>query len=62
LRARGTGETAARLAAEIGMIAFDIAYVRWATPGNAESFSEIADAALAELLSSATTLGFNADA
>ncbi|OBI45401.1 TetR/AcrR family transcriptional regulator [Mycobacterium sp. E796] len=59
LRARGIDNTAARLAAEIGMIAFDISYTRWAAPGNAESFGDIADAALTELLTSATTLGIN---
>ena len=61
LRDRGTEETPARLAAEIGVLAFDIAFTRWADRGNVDSFGEIADAALAELLASATTLGIGAD-
>ncbi|WP_374022754.1 TetR/AcrR family transcriptional regulator [Mycobacterium sp. HNNTM2301] len=61
LRARGTDETAARLAAEIGMLAFDITCARWADRGNAEPFGEIADAALKQLLTSATTLGIGTD-
>jgi AcrR family transcriptional regulator len=59
LQARGTDETAARLAAEIGTIAFSIAFARWLAQENIESFGEIADAALAELLLSATTLDDN---
>ena len=47
----------ARLAAEIGLIAFSIAFGRWLTAENTESFGQIAEAALAELLSSVTTLG-----
>lgn len=57
LQARGTEATAARLAAEIGLIAFSIAFARWLTQENTESFGQIAQAALAELLASATTLG-----
>jgi AcrR family transcriptional regulator len=57
LQARGTDATAARLAAEIGLIAFSVAFARWLTQENTESFGHIAEAALAELLVSATTLG-----
>jgi AcrR family transcriptional regulator len=61
LRARGTAETPARLAAEIGVLAFDIAFSRWADSGSADSFGDMANAALAELVASATTLGMGAD-
>jgi AcrR family transcriptional regulator len=57
LQARGTDATAARLAAEIGLIAFSIAFGRWLTAENTKSFGQIAEAALAELLLSARTLG-----
>jgi hypothetical protein len=56
LQARGTDETAARLASEIGMIAFSIAFARWLAQENIETFGHLADTALAELLVSATTL------
>jgi AcrR family transcriptional regulator len=59
LRARGADDTTARLAAEIGMIAFSTAYARWAAPGNRQPFTEIAHAALRDLQASATTLGAN---
>lgn len=59
LQARGADQTTARLAAEIGMIAFSVAFARWLTQENTESFGQIADAALAELLVSATTLAEN---
>ena len=42
LRARGTDETAARLAAEVGVLAFSTAYARWAAQENREPFGEIA--------------------
>jgi AcrR family transcriptional regulator len=57
LQARGTDATAARLAAEIGMIAFSTAFARWLTQENTESFGQLANTALAELLASATALG-----
>lgn len=59
LRARGTDETAARLAAEIGMIAFSVAMTRWLAQEDVESFGQLADTALAELVASATTLDVN---
>src|ERR1700733_1673673 len=50
LRARGTDETTARLAAELGVLAFSTAYARWAAPDNGgEPFAEIARAALRDL-------------
>jgi AcrR family transcriptional regulator len=57
LRARGAGDVTARLAAEVGVLAFSTAYARWAAPENSQSFAEIARAALRELQASATTLG-----
>ena len=57
LRARGTDETTARLAAEVGVLAFSTAYARWAAPENAQAFAEIADAALRDLQACVATLG-----
>jgi AcrR family transcriptional regulator len=57
LRARGTDETTARLAAEIGMLAFSGAYARWAAADNRQSFAEIADATLRDLQARAAALG-----
>src|SRR5947209_3365342 len=57
LRARGADEVTARLAAEVGVLAFSTAYARWAAPDNRLPFTEIARAALHELQASATTLG-----
>jgi len=61
LRARGTEETTARLAGELGVLAFSTAYARWAAPENRQPFTQIALAALRDLQASATTLGANAD-
>jgi AcrR family transcriptional regulator len=57
LRARGAGDVAARLAAEVGVLAFSTAYARWAAPENRQPFTEIAHAALRDLQASAATLG-----
>jgi hypothetical protein len=57
LRARGAGDVAARLAAEVGVLAFSTAYARWAAPENRQPFIEIARAALHDLQACATTLG-----
>ena len=57
LRERGAGDVAARLAAEVGVLAFSTAYARWAAPENQQPFSEIAHAALRDLQASATALG-----
>jgi AcrR family transcriptional regulator len=62
LRARGTDDVAARLAAEMGVLAFSAAYARWAAPENRQPFTEIAHAALRDLQSSAITLGADARA
>ena len=57
LHARGADEVTARLAAEVGVLAFSTAYARWAAPENQAPFREIANGALRELQASATTLG-----
>jgi AcrR family transcriptional regulator len=62
LRARGTDETAARLAAEIGVLAVSTAFVRWAAEENRVPFGEIAHSALRDLRASATALGAAAGA
>lgn len=61
LRARGADDTTARLAAEMGVLAFSTAYARWAAPENREPFIEIAHAALRDLQARATTLGTDTD-
>jgi AcrR family transcriptional regulator len=60
LRARGADDVAARLAAEVGVLAFSTAYARWAAPENRQPFTEIAHAALRDLQAQAATLGVNA--
>jgi hypothetical protein len=57
LRARGAGDVAARLAGEVGVLAFSTTYARRAAPQNSQPVTEIARAALRELQASATTLG-----
>jgi AcrR family transcriptional regulator len=57
LRARGADGITARLAAEVGMLAFSTAFARWAAPGNEEPFPPIAHAALRELQDRAAGLG-----
>ncbi|MUL77116.1 TetR/AcrR family transcriptional regulator [Mycolicibacterium sp. CBMA 226] len=57
LSERGADETVAHLAAEIGMLAFGMAFARWSALESCAPFGPIADAALGELLASATTLG-----
>jgi AcrR family transcriptional regulator len=56
LRARGADEVTARLAAEVGVLAFGTAYARWAEPDNQAPFTEIANGALRELQASAAGL------
>jgi AcrR family transcriptional regulator len=56
LRARGADETTARLAAEIGVLAFSTAYARWSAPENRQPFTEIAHASLHDLQVRAATL------
>ncbi|HEY8043219.1 MAG TPA: TetR family transcriptional regulator, partial [Streptosporangiaceae bacterium] len=62
LRDRGADDITARLAAEVGMLAFSTAFVRWAEPGNEEPFPPIAHAALRELQDRAAALGAAAGA
>jgi AcrR family transcriptional regulator len=57
LRARGTDDTTAGLAAEMGVLAFSTAYARWAAPENRQPFTGIARAALHDLQARAATLG-----
>jgi AcrR family transcriptional regulator len=61
LRARRADDTTARLAAEMGVLAFSTAYARWAAPDNRQPFNEIARAALRDLQARATTLGTATD-
>jgi len=56
LRARGVEEITARLAAEIGDLAFGIAVTHWAAPDNQQPYTEIAHTALADLCARAATL------
>ena len=60
LRGRGADDTTARLAAEVGVLAFGAAHARWAVPDNERSFTEIAHAALRDLQARASTLGAGA--
>jgi AcrR family transcriptional regulator len=60
LRARGADDTAARLAAEMGVLAFSTAYARWAAPENRQPFTEIAHATLRDLRARAAALGADA--
>ena len=62
LRARGADDVTARLAAEMGVLAFGTAYARWAAPENRQPFAEIARAALRDLQARAATLGEDAPA
>lgn len=57
LRLRAADDTTARLAAEMGVLAFSTAYARWAAPDNQQPFTEIARAALRDLQDRARTLG-----
>jgi len=60
LRARGADDSTARLAAEVGVLAFSTAYSRWAAPENLQPFTEIAHAALRDLQARAAALGADA--
>ncbi|WP_103337641.1 TetR/AcrR family transcriptional regulator [Amycolatopsis sp. CA-126428] len=57
LRARGVPDPTARLAAEIGGLAFSTGFARWVAPDNEREFAELVREALAELLAATTTLG-----
>ena len=56
LRARGTDDDTAGLAAQVGVLAFSTSYARWAAPGNQRPFTEIACATLDDLRTRAATL------
>jgi hypothetical protein len=56
LRARGTDNATASLAAQVCVLAFSTAYARWAEPANERPYAEIAQEALRELQASATSL------
>src|ERR1700761_8948224 len=48
LGARGTDDTTARLAAELGVLAFSSAFARWAASGNQRPFTDLARESLHE--------------
>jgi AcrR family transcriptional regulator len=50
LNQRGVPDLTARVAAELGALAWKIAYERWSDPANGDDFSEVARRALGELL------------
>jgi AcrR family transcriptional regulator len=56
LRERGADELTARLGAEMGMLAFSVAFERWMKANDEEPFSPFADAALSDLQARATSL------
>ena len=62
LQARGVDEPTAHLAAEVGVLAFGIAYSRWAAAASYEPFAGIAHAALRDLTVRAAALGEQAPA
>lgn len=49
LRDRGTEELTARLTADMGLLAFSVAFERWLTAGDDEQFAPFAEQALADL-------------
>jgi AcrR family transcriptional regulator len=57
LRARGTDDTTARLAAQLGVLAFSTAYTRWAASGSQRPYAALAREALHELQARAAVLG-----
>jgi AcrR family transcriptional regulator len=59
---RGTDETTAKLAAELGVLAFSTAYARWAAADNRQPFFEIAHGVLRDLTARAAALGAGASA
>jgi AcrR family transcriptional regulator len=56
LRERGTDELAARLGAEMGMLAFSVAFERWMKANDDEPFRPFAEAALSDLQTRAAEL------
>jgi len=57
LRERGADELTARLGAEVGMLAFSVAFERWMAANDEEQFPPFAAAALTELQVRAAELG-----
>jgi AcrR family transcriptional regulator len=57
LRDRGADEITARVAGELGVLAFSVAFARWAAPGNTTPYAELAAQALREAQASAASLG-----
>jgi hypothetical protein len=49
LQERGVPDPTASLAAELGVLAFRIAFARWANPTNQQQFGELARQSLQEL-------------
>jgi hypothetical protein len=57
LRARGVPDSAASLAAELGVLAFKEAYTAWLTPDNHQELGDLTRAALDGLRITVTQLG-----
>jgi AcrR family transcriptional regulator len=57
LRARGVPDPTARLAAELGSLAFRTTFSRWAEPASRQPFADLAHQALQELRAATATLG-----
>jgi len=57
LRERGTDELTARLGAEVGMLAFSVAFGRWMKANDDEPFSPFTAAALSDLQVRTAELG-----
>ena len=56
LRARGVADLTARLAAEVGNVAFVTAFGRWVNPKNRRDFATLAQEAVGELRKAAASL------
>ena len=57
LRERGADDLAARLGAEMGMLAFSVAFERWLAAADDQAFAPLAAAALSDLQARAGELG-----
>jgi AcrR family transcriptional regulator len=56
LQERGVPDPTARVAAELGVLAFSRAYARWADPANEQEFGELARQSLEELQAASSAL------
>jgi AcrR family transcriptional regulator len=56
LQARGVPDPTARIATELGLLAFHLAYVRWVDPANEQPFGELAHRSLRELQAASAAL------